>query len=99
MNRQEFHRRANLASDSVYAFAEFAKDTEHLFSECSDKAALEIYRATWFELEIVNAVALAEWEADARPRDWGERWHQTFRGEAIKIIDQIVGAAEKILKA
>jgi hypothetical protein len=96
MDVQELHQRAKSASDSVYKLADFAKATEHLFSNCPDEAALERYRATWFELEIVNAAALAEWEADGRPQDWSAEWQQTFRDEAVTVINQMVKVAEEM---
>lgn len=96
MNAQEFHQQASSATDSLYTLADFTRCTESLLFDCPNSSALERYRAAWFELEIVNAAALAEWEADGRPKKWDEKWEQIFKGEAIAVIDQMLKVAEEM---
>ncbi|WP_053076567.1 hypothetical protein [Caenimonas sp. SL110] len=96
MNLQELHRIANSASDSIFAVADFTRFTEHLFSDCTDTVALRNYRAAWFELEIVNATALADWEADGRPKEWLDKWNQVYKAETILVIDHLVEVADEM---
>lgn len=61
MNRHEFDNLALTATDDVVAFAKFVQRTEFLFAGSSDADSLKCYQGAWFEVEIVNAAALAAW--------------------------------------
>ncbi len=98
MNRIEFDTLAAVATDSIFAFAEFTKRTEHLFSDAQNTEALQAYRDAWFELEIVNATALDEWESAGRPSEWSEKWNGKFFKDAADTVGLLRGAAVRLVK-
>ena len=90
MNLATFERRAERAVDSCLSFARFVADTEFLSDDPH-------YNALWFEAEIVNAVALAEWEVQGRPDDWADEWRPTFKADAIKVTQALRSAGNAAL--
>ena len=98
MKQVDFETLAAKATDSLFAFADFAKKTEHLFTDSSDVAALQAYRSAWFELEIVNAAALEEWESDGRPGRWDRKWKERFDKDANETVCMVRAAAQRLFK-
>lgn len=96
MKQADFDSFAAHAADSVFTFAEFAKRTEQLFADSESAEALEPYRSAWFELEIVNATALDEWESDGRPGKWNEKWNEKYKNDAIETVNLIRDAALRL---
>jgi len=94
----DFETLAAHAVDSVFAFADFTKRTENLFSEASDATALQEYRSAWFELEIVNATALDEWEMDGRPESWDCKWRERFEKDAEETVRMVRAAAQRLVE-
>lgn len=89
MNHREFDNFALTATDDVVAFARFAQQVEFLFDGSTDAAALKRYQSAWFEVEILNAVALADWEEHGRPVKWDDEWrrlYQSSAGEAVMVL-------------
>jgi hypothetical protein len=97
MNRREFDNLALTAMDGVAAFAKFVQRAEFLFESSSDADALKSYQAAWFEVEIVNAAALAAWEDDGRPAKWDHEWHSLYRPSAGEAVALLKAAAANIL--
>lgn len=95
VKHSDFETLAAHAVDSVFAFADFTTRTEHLFDDSSNAAALQAYRSAWFELEIVNATALDEWETDGRPRTWDAKWNERFLKDAAETIGMVRAAAQR----
>ncbi len=86
---------ALLAQESVFAFSEFAERSESFFDDCEqDSDFLRRYRKAWFELEIVNAVALEEWEVDGRPRNWAEKWEAKYKRDASEVVHELLKVVE-----
>jgi hypothetical protein len=98
MKYSDFETLAAQALGSVFAFADFTKRTEHLFDESTNAAALQAYRSAWFELEIVNATALDEWETDGRPRTWDTKWNERFLKDAEETVGMVKAAAQKLVQ-
>lgn len=98
MKQVDFETLAAQAADSLFAFADFAKKTEQLFADSSDAAALQAYRSAWFELEIVNAAALEEWETDGRPGSWDRKWKERFDKDANETVYMVRAAAQRLFK-
>ena len=96
MKQVDFEALAAHATDSVFAFADFTKQTEHLFADSSDEMALQAYRRVWFELEIVNAAALDEWETDGRPGSWDSKWKELFLKDADETVGMVLTAAQRL---
>lgn len=94
MNKVEFENLASCAAEDPFTFAEFTKRIENLFLESHNTSALEKYRSAWFELEIVNATALADWESDGCPVQWNEAWVEKYRADAIETLAMVREAAD-----
>jgi hypothetical protein len=97
MKQVNFESLSARATDSLFAFADFAQQAENLFFDSQDAEALQAYRSAWFELEIVNATALDEWEADGRPSDWNEKWTNKFLKDAAETVDMVRVAALRLV--
>jgi hypothetical protein len=97
MKHLEFETLAAHAVDSVFAFADFTKRTEHLFDQYPDAQALQAYRGAWFEVEIVNATALDEWETDGRPGTWDIKWKERFLKDAEETVGLVRAAARQFV--
>lgn len=68
-------------------YAEGLSQIEELFKNESSK---DHYHQVWFELEIVNALALSEWESDGSPLDWKKRWESEYKQEASELVNQLL---------
>lgn len=49
------------AAQDIYAWSAFVAATEFLWQDAALVKDSDAWQALWFELEIVNALALAEW--------------------------------------
>lgn len=96
MTYSDLERLAAHAVDNVFAFADFTRRTEHLFDDSPDASALQAYRRAWFELEIVNATALDEWETDGRPGTWDAKWNERFLKDAEETVGMVKAAAQRL---
>jgi hypothetical protein len=94
----DFEALAADALDNIFEFAEFTKQTEHLFDDSSNVTALHAFRVAWFELEIVNATALSEWETDGRPENWDAKWKGRFLSDAVETVGMVKVAAQRLLE-
>lgn len=87
-------QRAQIATKSLFAFAEFVDDLEFLADQNEDifrTADLkETYDTLWFDLEILNARALYEWENMGSPLDFSSIWSQEYQSEAIILTKQLI---------
>lgn len=81
--------------NDVVSFAKFVSYTEDLtqLKELfEDEQSREHYQQIWFELEIVNALALSEWENEGRPADWQSRWESDYQHDAFGLITKLISA-------
>ena len=46
------------------------------------------WQRVWFELEILNGLALAQWEDEGKPDNWSCRWNTDYRREAAALALQ-----------
>ena len=92
----EFGAFALKATEDVVAFAKVAQQSENLFGDSPDKDALKRYQSAWFEVEVVNAVALADWEADGRPVSWGDKWRKLYQSSAAEAVAVLEVAAANL---
>jgi hypothetical protein len=86
MNRDYFNNLCLEATGNVLAFAKFVQLSEFLFSDSTDAAAVKLFRSAWFEVEIVNAIALAAWEEDGRPVGWDDKWRTLYQASAAEAV-------------
>ena len=89
-----FRIQASAALESVFAFAEFVERTESLFDSHENGDFVRRYNDAWFELEMVNAVALADWEDDGRPAHWDDKWEKKYKMDASEVVDELVRLIE-----
>ena len=98
MTCSDFEAFAAHAHNNIFACADFAQQTEHLFDDSSNVTAFHAFRAAWFELEIVNATALSEWETDGRPENWDAKWKGRFFSDAVETVGMVKVAAQRLLE-
>jgi hypothetical protein len=96
MNKLHFEILASHAAENIFNFADFTSRAEDLFSNSENADALRRYQSAWFELEIVNATALAEWESEGRPTQWTEKWVAKYRSDALETLDLIRAASAEL---
>ncbi|EBP0013995.1 hypothetical protein HX37_25455 [Salmonella enterica] len=82
-NKHEFIRQARDSLHGLVSFSEFVFHSENV---CDDVW----YQDIWFELEILNALALAEWEEDGKPGDWDLKWKQKYQKEASEVMEYLI---------
>lgn len=85
MSRECIERKSEIALDSMFGFAKFVEETEFLASTMCVEFQ-EKYSRAWFEMELVNALALAEWEQDGSPEEWSEVWVKKYKNEAEETL-------------
>ena len=69
----------------MFGFARFVAETEFLASAACVEFQ-EKYSRTWFDMELVNALALAEWEQDGSPEEWSKVWVGKYKNEAEETL-------------
>lgn len=50
----------------------------------------EGWQALWFEMEILNALALAECEEEGSPQDWSHRWREGYEQDARALVPELI---------
>ena len=79
------------AVDSHFHFAESVKNIESVFEHCKksldDALATELSYLI-FDLEVLNGLALCEWEISGRPREW-QIWKVDFYEDAHDLLMQL----------
>ncbi|BBB62225.1 hypothetical protein UNDKW_3952 [Undibacterium sp. KW1] len=87
-----FLRDAELATANHTAFAKFVWESE---KHCANNVSGEVedlqtqYRRIWMELEIVNALALDDWESKGKPQNWLPEWDRKYKNQALEIVAEL----------
>lgn len=74
-------------------FAKFVSEYEELYQVddiFSDIESKEKYKEIWFELEIINGLALSEWEEQGRPIGWNTQWESSYKSEASELVNDLI---------
>lgn len=79
---------------SFARFVSYAEDLAQLNELFESEQNKSDYQKIWFELEIVNALALSEWESEGRPDDWQSRWKSDYKSDASELMNELL----KLLK-
>jgi len=91
MDITKFREAAVSATGGVLLFADFTARSEELMSGGGfDEDLVQRYNDAWLEMEIVNALALDEWDLDGRPREWDEKWALKYRSDAEDTIRDVL---------
>ena len=61
------------ASEDVFAWAAFVAQTEFQWKDTASVQDAVAWQRIWFELEILNGLALAHWEDEGKPINWSSR--------------------------
>lgn len=91
------HTHANLsalaehATQDIFLWSHFVASTEYLWQDTARVTDAAAWQRQWFELEILNGLALAEWDEAGRPQDWSARWREGYRQEAGELLEGLLG--------
>lgn len=75
---------------SFARFVSYAEDLPQLNELFEDEHNRDNYQKIWFELEIINALALSEWENEGFPADWQTRWESEYKHDASELMDELL---------
>lgn len=78
------------ASEDLFAWSAFVAQTEFLWQDTGLVKDAAAWQRLWFELEIINGLALAQWEEQGRPDDWSGNWNEGYRQEAAALAAELV---------
>lgn len=78
------------ASEDVFAWAAFVAQTEFLWQDTASVKDAVAWQRTWFELEMLNGLALAQWEDEGKPINWSCRWNIGYRQEAAALANELL---------
>ena len=92
LNKNDFLMQAGLASENHVAFANFVRDAE-VFCEDGRSGVIDEnlaqYRKIWFDLEVINALALDDWESEGKPANWLPQWEERYKNDAKEVIAEL----------
>lgn len=75
---------------SFAKFVSYAEDLAQLNDLFENEKNRNSYQIIWFELEIVNALALSEWEDEGCPDDWQSRWELDYKSDASELMNELL---------
>ena len=78
------------ASEDVFAWAAFVAQTEFQWKDRASVQDAVAWQRIWFELEILNWLALAQWEDEGKPINWSSRWNTDYRQEAAALANDLL---------
>lgn len=81
---------AREAPQDLKCWSSFVAQTEFMWQHSTLVTDCEEWQAAWFEMEIVNALALAEWEEEGSPRNWSHRWSEGYEQDARALVPELV---------
>lgn len=99
MNILDFQKNIDFAANSIFSFSQFVKTSEFIFDDIDISVdEIKILKNKWFELEIINALALDEWESDGMPRKWEAKWKRKYKEEALQLINEFFTLVKEQIK-
>ncbi|MNH37482.1 hypothetical protein D3C79_983920 [compost metagenome] len=81
---------AQEAPQDLMSWSHFVARTEFVWQNPNVVSDAEGWQTLWFEMEIVNGLALAEWEEDGSPHDWSYRWREGYQRDAEGLIAELL---------
>jgi hypothetical protein len=74
-------------------FSKFVRDAEIFCQNSRGDAGVDEdlvqYRKIWFDLEVINALALDDWESSGMPENWNAQWDEMYRRDAQEVIAEL----------
>lgn len=77
------------APEDLKSWSSFVAVTEFVWQNTTLVSDAPRWESIWFEMEIVNALALAEWEEQGSPLDWHERWCEGYQADARALLSEL----------
>ncbi|AQL35329.1 hypothetical protein [Pseudomonas syringae] len=90
VTRTQLNNLAKQAPQDHRFWAAFVAHTEFLWQDTALIPDGVAWQRQWFELEILNALALAEWEEQGRADDWTAPWRATYQQDAIQLTTELL---------
>ncbi|KAF0844722.1 hypothetical protein FNL37_2175 [Methylovorus glucosotrophus] len=93
LDKHVFLAEAREAVSTHIAFSRFVRGTESLCGSGNPFLSgedISRFDKLWFELEIVNAGALSDWEDQGKPANWINEWEATYKPDAVELIENLV---------
>ena len=81
---------AQEAPQDLMSWSRFVAQTQFAWQIPNLVSDAEGWQTIWFEMEIVNALALAEWEEDGSPQDWSHRWCEGYEQDAHGLVSELI---------
>ena len=91
MNTAELMAQGEKASQWLFLWSQFVARTEFLWHDTTLVMDAASWQRQWFELEIVNGLALSEWEEQGKPEDWSAQWQERYQQEAFGLVSELLG--------
>lgn len=88
--------RAQESPNTYSSFAAFVRFVEQAGPISGENFNAETYERAWFQLEILNALALDAWETDGKPADWTENWYANYRTDAVELITEFLNVIKSM---
>ncbi|MBX8545089.1 hypothetical protein K5D56_12305 [Pseudomonas cichorii] len=89
-DKAQLIKQAERAPGDLFAWADFVAQTECLWQDNTLIEDAKAWQSQWFELEILNGLALAEWEEQGRPADWSAVWSSTYKQDARELAAELM---------
>ena len=67
----------------IFSFAQFVSEVENEIPNQSSR-----YYDCWWELEVLNASVLEDWEISGKPEKW-EKWTEKYQTEALQSVKNL----------
>ncbi|MCF5173322.1 hypothetical protein [Pseudomonas canadensis] len=96
MDKAQLIAQAERAPYGLFPWSQFVAHTEFLWQDTVLVVDAAAWQRQWFELEIINGLALAEWEEQGRPEDFCARWREGYQQEALERVNELLGLTAEI---
>ncbi|TLP62962.1 MULTISPECIES: hypothetical protein [Pseudomonas] len=77
------------AHEDLKSWSSFVALTEFVWQNTTLVSDAAKWESIWFEMEIVNALALAQWEEQGSPLDWHARWCEGYQADAQALSSEL----------
>jgi len=85
-------QKAEECCNSLYKYAAFISDMEFFADQYPEffgsNELYSKYHHIWFELEILNACVLNDWEENGKPNNFDDIWNTKYRTDAVELIHE-----------
>jgi len=77
------------APEDLKSWSSFVAVTEFVWQNTTLVSDAARWESIWFEMEIVNALALAGGGEQGSPLDWRERWCEAYLADAQALLSEL----------